>query len=91
MTISISSQNTTSVILTIVVISTILKSIMIEKRYKRFLIPFDSDLEDSIIFINHISRRDKFKRFKHYSSFFTNQNKCKRFYNFTFIIFSNIF
>ena len=65
--------------------------IVIEKEYKRFLIFFDFDLEDLIIFINHIFHRDKFKRFKHFSLFFISQDKLKRFRNFTFIIFLNIF
>ena len=53
----------------IFIISTILMSIMIKKRHKRFLISFDFDLKDSITFINYISHRDKFKRFKHIFSF----------------------
>ena len=76
------------IISTIIIISTILIFIIIEKEHKKFLIFFDFDLEDLIIFINHISRRGKFKRFKH--SFFISQNKLKRFHNFTFIIFLNI-
>ena len=94
---SISLQNTIFVILiivvilTIVIILTILMLITIKKRHKRPLnISFDFKLsKNSIIFINYISRRDKFKRFNHF--FFINQNKFKRLRNFTFIIFSNIF
>ena len=65
MTINISLQNTTFVILTIIIILTILMSIVIEKEHQRFLnISFDFELlEDLIIFINHTSRRNKFKRF----------------------------
>ena len=47
-------------------------SIMIKKGHKRFLISFDSDLKDLITFINHIFRRDKFKRLKHFPSSFIN-------------------
>ena len=78
----------TFIILTIVIILTILMLIMIEKRHKKPLIFFNFDLEDSITFINHIFRRNKFKRFKH--SFFINQNKFKRLYNFMSFIFLNI-
>ena len=87
---SILLQNTISVILTIAIISTILMSITIEKRHKRFLnIPFDFESsKDSITFINHISHRDKFKRLKH--SLFINQDKFKRLRNFTPLISSNI-
>ena len=75
MIINISLQNTTfiilmiAIILTIAVILTILMLIIIEKKHKRLLISFDFDLKNLIIFINHISHRDKFKRFK-YISFF---------------------
>ena len=65
-------------------------STVIEKEHKRFLTSFDFNLKDSITFINHTFRRNKFKRFKHSSFSSTNQNKFKRFHNFTFIIFSNI-
>ena len=65
-------------------------STVIEKEHKRSLTSFDFNLKDSITFINHTFRRNKFKRFKHSSFSFTNQNKSKRFHNFTFIIFSNI-
>ena len=65
--------------------------IVIEKRYKRSLISFDFDSKDSITFINHIFRRDKSKRFRHYSFFFINQDKFKRLRIFTFFISLNIF
>ena len=61
MTMNISLQNMIFVILTIAVISTIViiltisMLIVIEKRYKRPLIPSNSDLKDLITFINHIS------------------------------------
>ena len=77
------------VILTIVVISTISKLIVIEKEHKRPLISSDFDSKDLITFINHTFRRDKFKRFKYIFSFI-NQNKLKRFRIFTFFIFLNI-
>ena len=85
MIMSISSQNTTFIILTTLML------IATKKEHKRFLnISFDFELlEDSITFINHISRRDKFKRLKHSS--FIIQNKFKRLRSFTFIIFLNIF
>ena len=97
MTTSISLQNTIFIISTIVIISTAaiisttLMLIMIEKEHKRFLnISFDFESsKDLITFINHTFRRNKFKRLKH--SLSTSQNKFKHFYNFTFIIFSNIF
>ena len=59
---------------TIVVISTILMLITIEKKHKRSLnISFDFELlKDSITFINHIFRRNKFKRFKYFFSSFIN-------------------
>ena len=98
MIMNISSQNMIFVILTIIIMSTTFVFIMIKKGYKRLLssISFDFDfqlLKDSIIFINHISRRDKFKRLKHHHhfSFFTNQDKLKRFCIFTSFIFLNIF
>ena len=74
MTTSISSQNTIFVISTIVIISTISMLIAIEKEYKKILnIFFDFELsKNSIIFINHIFYRNKFKRLKHFSSFFIN-------------------
>ena len=67
----------------------ILMLIVIGKEHKRPLIFFDFDSKNSIIFINHISRQGKFKRFKY--SPFISQDKFKRFYNFTFIIFLGIF
>ena len=74
MIISISSQNMIFAILMIIIMITIFVFVMIEKEYKRFLNFIFSDfelLEDLIIFINYIFRRDKFKRFKHYHySFF---------------------
>ena len=70
---------------------------MIKKEHKRSLNILSSDfdfqsLKDSIIFINHIFHRDKFKRFKHhyYSFSFISQNKLKRFRIFTFFISLNI-
>ena len=85
-----SAISTIAVISTIVIILTILISTVIEKGHKRSLISSNFDLKDSITFINHISRQDKFKRFKHISPFI-NQNKFKRFRTFTFFIFLNIF
>ena len=83
MIISISLQNTTFIILMIVVISTIvviltiLMLIITKKEHKRFLnISFDFDFQiskDLIIFINHTSRRNKFKDLNYsFSSFFIN-------------------
>ena len=60
------------IISTTIIISTTFVLIMIEKEHKRFLnILFDFESsEDSVIFINHIFRRGKFKRFRHHYHFF---------------------
>ena len=90
-------QNTASVMSTVVVIPTASMPTVIGKGHKRPLnVSFDFDSQaskDLITSINHIFRRDKFKRFKHFSfsSPFTNQNKFKRLRFFTLIISLNIF
>ena len=69
---SISLQNTIFVILTIIIILTTFALTVIKNIYKRFLnisSNFES-LKDLITFINHISRRNKFKRLKHYYYYF---------------------
>ena len=70
---SISPQNTIFIILTIIIISTTFVFAMTKKEYKRFLnisSDFNSQSLNLITFINHIFRRNRFKRLKHYHHFF---------------------
>ena len=80
---NISLQNTAFIIsiiviiLTIAIISTILMSIVTEKKHKKPLILFDFDfqaLKDLITFVNHTSYRNKPKRFKHFFFFSSSTN-----------------